>query len=381
MNNFKKYLLLSLVVALLNAVVLLVFFVPRFDDSETSDTPHYVSSIEYIAGNNQAQLWPNRLLKPMPILIGAVISPIFGAKNSLVAQNVFFYFLSAFLIFFLIYHLYHNEKQAFYGTVLFVGAYPMLAYGLAPLTDSPGWFFYLLSVFISLKFIEKPHFKTVLLSGFAAGFGMLFKENVAAAPIFFFALIFIASKLSFKEKIKYLAIYGLAFSIFPLINSIIMYKLYSYSYLDWLGYNGVGGEGRSNILYMVTPLRILIEIARVLLVGWIFVLLGILKEFTLKNKERIKILVSFILASLSAFLWVYPHNRILFIAFPPLVLLGSFGLLRNHKNLDSPEIKNQRNNKIVELSLLAGYLLTNYIIFEFLLRYGRIIQPIGTLVG
>jgi len=373
MNNFKKYLLLSLIVASLNAVLLLVFFVPRFDYSDTSDTPQYVSTIEHIAGNTQAQVYPHRILKPMPILIGAALSPIFGAKNSLVAQNVVFYFLSVFLVFLLIHRLYHNEKQAFYGTVLFAGAYPVLAYGLAPLTDLPGWFFYLLSVLISLKFVEKPHFKTALLAGFVAGLGMLFKENTAAAPIFFFVFIFIASKLSFKEKIKYLFIYGLAFSILPFINSIIIYKLYSYSYLNWLDYNSVGGGGRRNALYMVTPFRIVIEIGRVLLIGWIFVLFGILKEFTLRNRERIKILISFILPSLSAFLWVYPHNRMLFIAFPLLVLLGSFGILRDYKN--------QKTNKIVELSFLSGYFLINYIILEFLLRYGTTIQPLGTLFG
>jgi len=370
MNSFKKYLLLSLVIASLNAMLLLVFFVPRFDHA---DTPQYVSTIEHIAGNAQAQVYPQRILKPMPILIGAAISPIFGAKNSLVAQNVVFYFLSVFLVFLLIYRLYRNEKQAFYGTVLFAGAYPMLAYGLASLTDLPGWFFFLLSALISLKFIEKPHFKTALLSGFVAGLGMLFKENTAAAPIFFFFLMFIASNLSFKEKIKYLFVYGLAFSILPFINSIIMYKLYSYSYLNWLDYNSVGGGGSRNALYMVTPFRIVIEIGRVLLIGWIFVLFGILKEFTLKNRERVKILISFIPPSLSAFLWVYPHNRMLFIAFPLLVLLGSFGILRDYKN--------QKTNKIVELSFLSGYFLINYIILEFLLRYGTIIQPLGTLVG
>ena len=105
----------------------------------------------------------------------------------------------------------------------------------------------------------------------------------------------------------------------------------------------------------------------------VFVLFGILKEFTLRNRERIKILLSFILPSLSAFLWVYPHNRMLFIAFPLLVLLGSSGILRDYKN--------QKTNKIVELSFLSGYFLISYIILEFLLRYGTIIQPIGTLLG
>lgn len=367
MTNFKKYLSISLFLALINAVLLLVYFVPRFDHT---DTAQYISTINNISGDSGAELFQYRILKPLPILIGVLLSPILSAKDSLIAQNLVFYFLSVLLIFFLVYRLYGNEKQAFYGTVLYIGAYPMLAYGLAALTDLSGWFFYILSILICLKFLEKPNFKTALLAGSVAGIGMLFKENMAAAPIFFASLVFLTAKFSLKDKFKYIFIYGVPFAIIILINSIIIYKLYSYSYLDWYL---VQFNHPQKGFFAYTPLRIAIEIARVFLVGWIFVLLGIRKEFILKNKERAMVLIALIPPSLSFFLWAFPHNRIAYIAAPLLVLFGSLGILRSYKNY--------KLNNLIEITLISLYLLVNYTALEFFLRYGTILQPPGTFFG
>jgi hypothetical protein len=367
MNNFRKYLLISLVFASLNAALLLIFFIPRIHHA---DTREYVATIQYIAGSPEGELFPHRILKPLPLMIGSLFTPIMSPQNALIFQNLIFYFLSAWLIFVLIFRLYKNEKQAFYGTILYVTAYPMLAYGLAALTDISGWFFYLLSAIIALNIFNKPQLKTAFWAGFAAGAGMLFKENTAAAPIFFASLLFIAVNLPFKEKLKYILIYGTAF-IFPvLISGIVIYRIYSYSYLDW--YKAIW-EHSTTGLYAYSPFRILIEGGRVLLIGWIFVLIGALKEFFLKNIERIKVLISFIPPSLSFFLWAFPHNRIIYIAFPLLVILGSLGLLKNFKN---PKI-----NTFTEIFLLSSYVLVNYFVLDFLLRYGSIIQPPGTTFG
>lgn len=371
MSKFKKYFLFSLIFALLNAALLLVFFVARFDHT---DTPQYISTIENIAGDESAEIYPYRLLKPLPIFIGVILTKFTAAENTLIIQNILFYFLSVILVYLLICRIYRNEKQAFYGTVLYGTAYPMLAYGLASLTDLPGWFFFLATVLLSLKFLKNADFKTAGLAGLVAGFGMLFKESTAAAAIFFVFLVFILAPFPFKEKLKYICVFSLAFSFPVLISSIVIYQFYSVSYLDWFkhAWSGAGIEV-SGHFYMVSPLRILIEIGRVFSLGWLFVLLGAIKESVGKNRERIKILFVLLLPSLSFFTWSYPHNRMMYIAAPLLVLLGSFGILRNFKN--------PKTNIFVEASLLFLYVFANYAVLEFLLKYGPIIQPPGTLFG
>lgn len=367
MSSLKKYILISLIVAVFNASILLFFFVSRL---EHTDTEEYAATIQYISGNPDGKLFLHRLLKPAPLLIGSLLIPFLSPESSLVFQNLIFYFLSVLLVFFLIYRFYHNEKQAFYGTILYSTAYPMLAYGLAPLTDISGWFFYVLIILLSLNSLDNFNIKKVFLIGLLAGLGMLFKESLGAAPIFFVSLIFIATRFPIGKKIKYVLVFGLAFIFIPLISGVILYKLYSYSLIDW--YLSVARTSESGF-FVYTPLRILIEIGRMLIIGWVFVLVGAFKEILKKNKERIKILVSFLPASLSFFFWSFPHNRIIYIAFPLLVLLGSFGLLRNFKN--------HKINTFIELSLLFLYIFVNYAALEFFLRYGPIIQPPGTLFG
>lgn len=367
MTTFRKYFLISLIIAILNATILLVFFVPRFDHT---DTKEYVATIKYLAGDPGGEVILYRILKPAPLLIGAALTPILDAKNTLVFQNLVFYFLSVWLIFLLVHRIYQNEKQAFYGTVLYTTAYPMLAYGLAPLTDLSGWFFYIFIIWLSLDFLNNLNIKKVFSIGLIAGLGMLFKENLGAAPIFFAGFIFLMVPISLKEKIKYISIFGIAFILPPLVSGIILYKLYSYSLIDWyLEAWCASGNG----FFAYTPLRIFIEIGRVFALGWFFIILGILKEFYQKNTQRIKFLFSLIPSSLSFFLWSFPHNRIIYIAAPLLALLGSFGLLRNFEK--------QKVNTAVELILLFLYIFLNYLALEFFLRYGPILQPPGTLFG
>lgn len=366
MTAFRKYLLLSFTFAILNAVLLLAFFVPRFDHTDTAE---YTASIEYISGQG-GEVFQHRILKPLPILIGAGLAPLFGAKNTLIFQNLIFYFLSVWLIFLLIYRIYNNTKQAFYGTILYGTAYPMLTFGLAPLTDMPGWFFYLLSVLIALNLLKEAKWSSAFWAGLAAGFGMLFKESLGAAPIFFASLVFLATHFSFKDKIKYILVFGAAFALPVLANTIVIYQLYSYSYWRWFAENW---SHSGQTLFTYTKLRILIEIGRVLAFGWLFVILGLVKEYFEKNKERVKILLSFVPPSLSFFLWTWPHNRIMYIAAPLLMFLASFGLMRNFKN--------PRVNTLAEISLLFLYILVNYAALEFFLRYGPIIQPRHTLFG
>lgn len=354
----KKYFLFSLLFAAVNLVVLLVFFVPRFNHT---DTVQYVATVNYVLGNEEGELYLNRLLYPASILISASLNPILSPENAFIFQNIIFYFLSVILIFFLVAYFYKDKKQAFYGTVLFVTAYPVLAYGIAVLTDFSGWFFYLAAILLSLCFYKSPDKKNALIIGFIAALGMLFKESAAATAMFFASLVFVAIKISFKEKLKYLFLFGFAFSLPIIINSAIFYKLYSYSY--WERYIDVVHD-KTGGLYAYSPLRMAMEIGRVFALGWLFILLGILREISLKNKERSKFLIALILPSISFLFWAFPHNRIIFIAFPYLILLGSFGLAAG-------------SNKLSDFSrngLLIAYVLLNYLTLEFLLQWGPVLQ-------
>lgn len=362
MTPFKKYLLFSLIFALLNTALILIFFIDRFDNS---DTEQYVATIKYITSGEYDDMVDDginhRILKPLPLLVGSFLSPILSPENTLVAQNLVFYFLSIYIIFLIVNHLYHNARQAFYGTILFGTGYSMLAYGLAPLVDLSGWFFYFLIIWLSIKLLGDPNLKKSLLIGLISGLGMLFKESVAAAPIFFVSLIFIAAPFKFKDKFKYIFYFSIGFLVPVLLNNLLFYYLHSYTLLDW--YREISAANPRQGFYAYSFLRIIIEIGRAFFLGWLFIISGALRELKEKNIERIKILYALIPSSLSFLIWPYPHNRIAYIAVPLLFLLGSFGILR--------EDDNRRIRILKEISLLLIYICVNYFFLDFLLRYGN----------
>lgn len=357
MSISKKYLLFSLLFAAINLAVLLGLFVSRFDHT---DTVQYIATVNYVLGHDGGELHLNRLLYPAPILISAALNPIFSPANAFIFQNIIFYFFSVILVFILISRFYQDARQAFFGSILFATAYPVLAYGIAILTDFAGWFFYLASVVLALNFYRNPDKKTAFIIGLTAGTGMLFKESVAAGAMLFAVLVLLVMQNTFKEKLKYAFLFGLAFILPVLINSAVFYKLYSYSYLERyvdVVHDKTGG------LYAYSPLRMLIEIGRVFALGWLFFLLGAVKEIFFKNKERLRFLAALILPSISFLFWAFPHNRIIFIAFPLFVLLGSFGLAANSKL-----------SRFAQTGLLIIYVLSNYLALEFLLWWGPALQ-------
>lgn len=363
MTPFRKYLLLSLLIALVNVFLVLNFFVPRYDHS---DTKEYVAVIKHIMGDSGADISmiKFRFFRPMPLLIGVFLNPALTPLNSLVFQSVIFYLVSVWLIFFVIYNVYKNEQQAFYGATLFSSSYPVLAYGIAPLTDMAGWFFFILCLFLFFVFLKKPSTKFIFLVGLIASFAMLFKENIAAFPIFFAVFLFLSKQFSLREKIKYILILGLTFLIFPLIVIAVVYVLYSYSYIEWLkiGLSFFQIARENAPFYSYGLKRFIIEIARMFLLGWIFFFWGFVKELKTKDKERIKFLIAFTVSSLSIFFWTYLHNRIMFISAPLLVLLASYGIISE---------KRTKFAFVQELAMLFLYVLTNYFFLDLILKYGE----------
>jgi 4-amino-4-deoxy-L-arabinose transferase-like glycosyltransferase len=352
-----KYLIAALSLGAIIAAVTLTTFTPR---STAPDTDEYAATIRYVAQVPGGELYWYRILKPLPILVGAALIDLVSPVDALILQSVVFFFLSIVLVFELTYELYGDGRQSAYAAVIFAAAYPMLAYGLVALTDLSGWFFLLLTVLLSIRYLKVPNRKKVFLIGLIAGLGMLFKENTAAATIFFAAFMFLNKELVLADRCKYVLIFGVAFLILPGINTIILLKLYSQSYWSWFMWNW---NGKRETLYAYTPLRIAMEVVRVMLLGWLFVAAGIVAEYWHKNEARQRILFALVPASLSVLLWPFLHNRTMYVAGPLLAILASSGLFIRSKNFEFPAY--------ARVVLVASYIVTNFAILEFLLRYGE----------
>lgn len=313
-----KFLVFALIFAFLNMGAIFSIF----GFQEYSDTAGYVKVIHWFRGGD-AEVAPERILRPLGSLI-AIPFEFFGRGAGLIVQNMVFYFLCAFLIFKIADLVYHNKKQALLASIFFVTATSVLEVGLAYLTDMGAWFFYLLSIFLTLLYFKNKDEKLIALNGFLSGLGFLMKENGGLGILFFGLMILLAKEFNVKEKIFKMARFA-AFFIIPFAAlQIFMYRYFQFTSFDW--FLGQMNEGYNEEGPLLTFLRYLGQFFRTMGILWIFLLVGAFRELREKNWERIKIFLALLPSSFSFLLWpTGGGGRVVFIFAPLGILLATYG--------------------------------------------------------
>jgi len=320
MSQSLKIFLLIFFIAFINLVIVFLLF----GIQEDRDTGTYINVINYFAGKPHDELHLGRIIKPLAPLVAAPFEPFLGAKNSLIFENILFYFAAAFLIFKITDLIYRNKKQAIFSVIIFVSSYSVIRWGLAALTDMSGWFFFILSIYLTLLFLRKRDIRLIWLNGFLSGAGLLFKETGAMGALFFILVLVIFSEFFWKEKARYAFNYFLAFGIPVFSASLFIYWKFHYSFIDWFIY---AEEVKIHYGFKRSLLYFFENIFSLMFFGWFFVLRGAYKEFKYSNSRRTKILLSFIIPSLSFIVWPFKVVRLMFIAGPLLSILASRGLI------------------------------------------------------
>jgi len=314
----NKYLICALLFALLNMGA--IFFI--FGFQEYGDTSQYIQTINWFQGEeSEPSVW--RVIRPIGSLI-AVPFEFLGEGAGLIVQNAIFYLLCAFLIFKITELIYHNKRQAFFASLFFVTATPVIETGLAYLTDTGGWFFFLLSIFLTLLYFKNKNEKLITINGFLSGAGVLLKESGGlGAP--FFGLMILLSRNGIKEKIFKIIRFGVFFLTPIVIVQFLMFKYFNFSSLD-LFHTSVGfaDPGES---WLIASLRYLGQFFRIMGILWPLILIGIWREWQEKNWERIKIFLALLPSSFVFLLWHPAAGARTVFFFAPLgILFATHGL-------------------------------------------------------
>ncbi len=312
-------------IALINAFLIILFLGHQFN---VPDTPCYVAGARLIFDLSGKGDCGYRMIKPFPLILSGLFEKItgFDAKYGFFFQNLIFYFLSVFLIFWIIKIVFKNEWQAFLGTIAFITAPPLLFYGLSYLTDMSGWFFGILGVYLTLKLfseIKKRKYLSFVL-GIIMGIGFLFKESALMGPLFFGFYILLGN-FNIKEKFSILFGGMIGFFIPVLISSAIVYKYFHYTFLTWYKFNQEKPYG--DYYNLVNFLKAVIS---TLYLYWLFWGIGFLKILIdfLRKKLSPDIFRFTVASGLSIFLWPiwsYPLNRIFYLSSPFFIGIISYG--------------------------------------------------------
>jgi len=364
-----KYFTYLLVFAAVNALLVCLLF-SHFGARFGSDSEEYLTTAKYfsgqgaLGGSDMIKLF-GRLLKPaFPLLVG-LLSPLFGFKLPFILINVVFYLSIGFVVFKIVKLLFNDENQALVAAMLFLTAYPMLEYGINYYTDLAGWFFFVLSVYLTLLFGQKPsynerdaryigwrttRYKLVVWNGIISVIGFLTKESGGVGTLFFVLFLFFVYKDSFINKLKYLLTIAVVFWL-PVISwQVFVYFKYAYSYYDWYMLCRRGDEAFVRDYFKIIPK----SLVATFFLGWSFVLLGLVRVRKAAPEVK-KVALALILPSFSFLIWFGASSRIFYIIGLLLSILAGWGfvyLINNYR-------------RTYAYSLLAMAIAGNYFWFIF----------------
>ena len=222
----KEIYILLFFVGLIN----LVIFRSLYGFHVNNDTEGFMSLIEAFRGN-PALIYPPRYLNPLYAVWGSKVMFFVSAPHSLIIANIISYFGIIFLMYGLVRRVFKNNYIAFISSLIMITTYPMIRYLLTQVQDIGAYFWFTLTLYAGWRWWEGRNKSWLLLGGVAVSFGLLTKESGAMGALFV-GMLFLLSKISWKERL----VNFLQFSAFPFLTLVINYfrsKDVDFNSLDW----------------------------------------------------------------------------------------------------------------------------------------------------
>lgn len=320
-TDHASTILLLLLVASFFSVVRVTYF-PL---TPTSDTTQYVQTAKYFAGEEGGVAHGNRILKPLAPLAMMLFSPLVGEhypyEIALGTLSIIGYLALAPAIYFLLFLFLKTREEAFIGSLLYLGAYPLLLYGLDLYTETFAWLFHVAGLYYAVRYYFGPQtLRPLLLSTTLTTVGFLWKEYTVLSGIALVAFVLLAHT-PWRIKLAHLSA-SAALALPVLIGwQVYVYLTHDYTYLQWL----ITGHGEPDATSQYSLLYIAKSMFALLLLGWLWVVPGMLKWRTFSKEERIAGVV-LALTSCGFLAWGYVSSRLYFVLAPVLVILAAHGL-------------------------------------------------------
>ncbi|HVW82871.1 MAG TPA: hypothetical protein VHC68_02940 [Candidatus Paceibacterota bacterium] len=305
----------------LAGIALVVFKLCAFGVAPNSDYYSYLETAAFFRGEAGAQVFPNRILKPLEPLMIAAEESVLSPEHAFVVQIVFFYFLLLGACYFFGRAFGFSRAESALAGLFIGGSYPVLRYGLDLYTETGALFFYILALTLTLLYLRAPARRILYANIAVVTIGALWKEySIVAGAVFGFAILF-HPQLSWRARFAALAAYAGIFLAINLAWQAYVYRVYDYSYFSFYAEDGAPGY------YEFTFKNVAKSLAALLGLAWLLVPFGLARWRALEAWQR-RFFMFAIPLSAMAFLWGFVSSRLYFVIAPAFVLLALLSLAR-----------------------------------------------------
>lgn len=320
----NKYLLLISAFAILNIFV--AYFYIGYQPELKKDAVEFFEAARFLQGDPVSDRMQLGRIITAPLFLYASIlaDKIFNDFSaSFSAVNIIFYIFCVLAFYFLALEIYKEKRIAFLGSVLVAFNYYVIDPSNAHLADMSSWFFFVLSTFLAVKYINTLNRKFYYLSIIFAVIGVLFKEYGGLA-LGNLVLLIGVSDIPWKRKLKDCLI-AIVLVLAPLLSfHAFIYLKYHYLYFDKF----LNVEAASSIPgFEPKSFGLLVKILGWLFsFGWLAFLFGAREELKIKDPKRLKILLAILPVTLTFYIWPAITQRLAVIFMFWLALIAGFGL-------------------------------------------------------
>jgi len=321
----NKYPILILIFVVLN--ILVSCFYIGYSPKLEKDAAQYLEAANYLSqgGRISADTLMHRVLTNPAFLYLSILVDRFvnDFSSSFAVVNTIFYTLCIFAFYFLALEIYRDKKTAFLGAILVAFNFYVIDPNNSHLSDMGGWFFYIFSTCLAVKYFNTLNRKFYYLSILTAAAGVFFQEYGGLALINL-ALLIMLSGLSGKQKLKDIVLAAALFVMPLLAYHAYFYLQYHILYFDrFLNVetaSSVAGFEPKSLILLVKILGWLFSF------GWLAFCLGLRKEILATDKNRIKILLATLPITLLFVIWPAITQRLAVVFMMWLSLIAGFGL-------------------------------------------------------
>jgi len=290
---------------------------------EGGDGSYWLSMDLVETGQHSPDFLANRFVTGSAFIFSVVtIEKVVGNREvAWLLLNSLFYIGLCLCFYALATRVLQDKRVAFLSTLLLALNYATVVFGLSYGADASGWFFYVVALYCSFRYITSKQQAWLWAAAALIGVGGLFKEYALCA------YVVVAGSICIVERGKWLRLAGLVaatgmIAIAPfLLANLGTWLLFHYSYLNWWAYN----QTRQSI-YPDSRLDEYIKVLGSLYnVAWIFGLGGLIifwrRRKEVRHNTTLQFIILVILSSMPVLVWP-PFQRVFFITAPAFAIVA-----------------------------------------------------------
>jgi 4-amino-4-deoxy-L-arabinose transferase-like glycosyltransferase len=326
------------------------------------DSPGYIDMVKLFRGTatgQEAQVFSwHGMLRPIVPILAIPFSYFVSYSAAIAIVNVGFILLGTYVTYLFGKKLF-GVREGLICSVGFATALPVLAYGVAVLTDGAGYTMLIVLTYVILFVVpERQTIAIATLAGMLTGIGILTKETNFVVLLLLWAL-FLLNRKNLKLS-NVLFITGIA-----LLISFGWAQFIGHSYVQYYseglqygspGYKGIVLHPRLFLLSLEYAFAILIPFA---IVGFFYV-----KDVSFKALVEVLFSIGVLLV-----LWpTLPEDRLTFLLFPAVIPLGAYGMTQAADIMSKRPLFRNLSNKTWLILLVLALIGLNNILAHRLVR-------------